>query len=57
MATVVYAYEAGDPEELTVDPGDQVQILVEGRGDGWLEALNERTGKRGILPESYVEFK
>lgn len=50
---VVYAFDARNPDELTINPGDII-IGSEGAHEpGWL--MGELNGQKGLFPESYVE--
>jgi formin-binding protein 1 len=52
-AKVLYKYDAGTPEELSVTPSDTITIVEPDDGSGWILA---RVGKReGLVPASYVE--
>lgn len=53
-ATVVYGFDAEDPEELTVHPGDEVVVHKE--VDGWYTATRLADGTRGLVPVSYVQL-
>ena len=48
---VLYNYESGNPDELSVVPGDTVQ-LIEDRGDGW--ARVQKGSKNGLVPTNYL---
>ncbi|KAJ3223747.1 hypothetical protein HDU81_008973 [Chytriomyces hyalinus] len=47
--SVVLAYTAGQPDELSLAVGDVV-ILQEYKQIGWGEGVLERTGKKGVFP-------
>ena len=47
--TVLYAYDAAGADELSIKPGDKVEVIS--KGEGWWEGrLN---GKVGQFPASY----
>jgi len=50
---VIYAFEARNPDELTISPGDIISGLDGPHEPGWL--LGELYGQRGLFPEAYVE--
>lgn len=50
---VVYAFDARNPDELTINPGDII-VGVEGAHEpGWL--MGQLNGQKGLFPEAYVE--
>lgn len=50
---VVYAFDARNPDELTINPGDII-IGIEGAHEpGWL--MGQLNGQKGLFPEAYVE--
>lgn len=50
---VVYAFDARNPDELTINPGDII-IGIEGAHEpGWL--MGQLNDQRGLFPEAYVE--
>jgi len=50
---VLYAYEAGNEDELDLAKGDVVNV-VETCEDGWFVGTCERTGALGTFPGNYV---
>lgn len=52
LVTVLYAYDAAGADELTIKPGDKVEVLS--RGEGWWEG--KLNGKIGQFPASYGTF-
>lgn len=53
-ATALYGFDAEDPEELTVAPGDD--LIVHKEADGWCTATRVADGTRGLVPSSYVQM-
>ena len=67
LGIVEHAFDAALPEELSVVPGDRVQ--VRGEADGWLDCVlvvsapeggekrpGEEIAPSGLVPESYVRY-
>ncbi|CAG0915479.1 unnamed protein product [Notodromas monacha] len=50
----VYAYTAQNSDELTIVENEQLDIVGEGDGEGWVLARNYR-GEEGFIPKNYVE--
>ena len=50
---VIFDYEAGSNDELSLVPGDFVEV-VETCEDGWFIGTCKRTGKFGTFPGNYV---
>lgn len=48
---VEYDYTANESDELTITPGDVINVLVQ-QEDGWWQG--ELNGTVGIFPASYV---
>lgn len=56
----LYDYQAQEPEELTINEGDFVELSSGTKGgqnyaDGWWEGFS-RDGKKGIFPSNYVDL-
>ena len=51
VVTAIYEYEAQNPEELALHPGDIVEV-TEMTDDWWIGKLN---GKMGIFPSNFVQ--
>ncbi|KAJ8969465.1 hypothetical protein NQ317_015280 [Molorchus minor] len=47
--TALYSYTAQNPDELTIVENEQLEVVGEGDGDGWLRARNYR-GEGGLRP-------
>lgn len=53
-ARVLYKYDAGTPDQLSVNPSDTITIVESDDGSGWILA---RVGTReGLVPAAYVEI-
>ncbi|RHZ52171.1 hypothetical protein Glove_464g21 [Diversispora epigaea] len=54
--TVIATYTPTLPDELDIQPGDKVAILVE-YDDGWVQGINEtRGGTKGVFPRHCVDM-
>ena len=49
---VLYAYQANETDELSINPGDVIKIIDKYDTEWWQGELN---GSVGIFPASYVE--
>ncbi|KAK9877158.1 hypothetical protein WA026_016901 [Henosepilachna vigintioctopunctata] len=52
--TALYSYTAQNPDELTIIENEQLEVVGEGDGDGWLRARNYR-GEEGYVPHNYLD--
>ena len=50
---VIYAFDARNPDELTINPGDIIAGVEGPHEPGWL--MGELNGQKGLFPEAYVE--
>ncbi|XP_034254415.1 protein nervous wreck isoform X2 [Thrips palmi] len=50
----LYSYTAQNPDELTIVENEQLEVVGEGDGDGWLCARNYR-GEEGFVPSNYLD--
>lgn len=50
---VVYAFDARNPDELTINPGDIIMGIEGAHEPGWL--MGQLNGQKGLFPEAYVE--
>lgn len=46
--------QAQNPDELTIVENEQLEVVGEGDGDGWLCARNYR-GEEGFVPSNYLD--
>ncbi len=53
-AVVKFEYTAQGSDELSIQPGENLEILIKS-DDGWWHAKNKETGKVGLIPGNYVE--
>ncbi|XP_064117381.1 protein nervous wreck-like isoform X7 [Macrobrachium nipponense] len=51
---VLYNYTAQNPDELSIVENEEVELMGEGDGDGWVQARNYK-GEVGFIPENYIE--
>lgn len=54
--TALYSYTAQNPDELTIVENEQLEVIGEGDGDGWLRARNYR-GEEGYVPHNYLDVE
>ncbi|XP_076993370.1 F-BAR and double SH3 domains protein 1 isoform X3 [Tamandua tetradactyla] len=54
-AHVVFGYQAGREDELTITEGEWLEVIEEGDADEWVKARNQR-GEVGFIPERYLNF-
>ncbi|XP_055624685.1 protein nervous wreck isoform X2 [Toxorhynchites rutilus septentrionalis] len=54
--TALYSYTAQNPDELTIVESEQLEVVGEGDGDGWLRARNYR-GEEGFVPHNYLDVE
>ncbi|XP_033223271.1 protein nervous wreck isoform X2 [Belonocnema kinseyi] len=54
--TALYSYTAQNPDELTIVESEQLEVVGEGDGDGWLRARNYR-GEEGFVPQNYLDVE
>ena len=50
---VLFAFDARNPDELTISPGDIITGVEGAHEPGWL--MGELGGQQGLFPEAYVE--
>ncbi|KAF6200570.1 hypothetical protein GE061_005013, partial [Apolygus lucorum] len=54
--TALYNYTAQNPDELSIVENEQLEVVGEGDGDGWLRARNYR-GEEGYVPHNYLDVE
>ncbi|XP_073974020.1 FCH and double SH3 domains nervous wreck isoform X2 [Rhodnius prolixus] len=54
--TALYSYTAQNPDELSIVENEQLEVVGEGDGDGWLKARNYR-GEEGYVPHNYLDVE
>lgn len=54
--TALYSYSAQNPDELTIVENEQLEVIGDGDGDGWLRARNYR-GEEGYVPNNYLDVE
>ncbi|XP_063666832.1 F-BAR and double SH3 domains protein 1 isoform X4 [Pan troglodytes] len=54
-AHVVFHYQAGREDELTITEGEWLEVIEEGDADEWVKARNQH-GEVGFVPERYLNF-
>jgi len=55
-ATIAFDFVASSAFEISVNEGDEVNVIEEDDGSGWIKVINTR-GKSGLVPASYVQLK
>lgn len=55
-AIIMYTFAAEGGDEISVNEGDHVTVLMDDRQDGWCTIRTQR-GEQGIVPETYVEMQ
>lgn len=56
LCVKVYSYNAQNPDELTIVENEQLEVVGDGDGDGWLRARNYR-GEEGYVPHNYLDVE
>ncbi|XP_039286914.1 protein nervous wreck isoform X5 [Nilaparvata lugens] len=54
--TALYNYTAQNPDELSIIENEQLEVVGEGDGDGWLRARNYK-GEEGYVPHNYLDIE
>ncbi|XP_059421346.1 F-BAR and double SH3 domains protein 2-like isoform X1 [Carassius carassius] len=52
---VLYSYKASQPDELTIDEHQMLEVIEDGDMEDWVKARN-KTGQVGYVPEKYLQF-
>lgn len=54
---ILFLYvQAQNPDELSIVENEQLEVVGEGDGDGWLRARNYR-GEEGFVPHNYLDVE
>lgn len=49
----IYEFSAGNEDELNLFENEELEIIADGEGDGWVKARNSQ-GVVGFIPENYI---
>lgn len=52
----LFKFQAQNPDELSIVESEQLEVVGEGDGDGWLRARNYR-GEEGFVPHNYLDVE
>ncbi|XP_051933719.1 F-BAR and double SH3 domains protein 2-like isoform X3 [Hippocampus zosterae] len=52
---VLFSYKASQPDELTIDEQEMLEVIEDGDMEDWVKARN-KTGQVGYVPEKYLQF-
>ncbi|XP_030055892.1 F-BAR and double SH3 domains protein 2 isoform X2 [Microcaecilia unicolor] len=52
---VVYSYKASQPDELTIEEHEMLEVIEDGDMEDWVKARN-KAGQIGYVPEKYLQF-
>ncbi|XP_033061894.1 F-BAR and double SH3 domains protein 2 [Trachypithecus francoisi] len=52
---VVYSYKASQPDELTIEEHEVLEVIEDGDMEDWTQARN-KVGQVGYVPEKYLQF-
>ncbi|XP_075402358.1 F-BAR and double SH3 domains protein 2 [Tenrec ecaudatus] len=52
---VVYSYQASQPDELTIEEHEVLEVIEDGDMEDWVKARN-KVGQVGYVPEKYLQF-
>ncbi|XP_061923212.1 F-BAR and double SH3 domains protein 2-like isoform X2 [Entelurus aequoreus] len=52
---VIYSYKASQPDELTIDEQEMLEVIEDGDMEDWVKARN-KVGHVGYVPEKYLQF-
>uniref|UniRef100_A0A8D3AWZ3 FCH and double SH3 domains 2 n=1 Tax=Scophthalmus maximus TaxID=52904 RepID=A0A8D3AWZ3_SCOMX len=52
---VLYSYKASQPDELTIEEQEILEVIDDGDMEDWLKARN-RSGQIGYVPEKYLQL-
>ncbi|CCK71764.1 Bzz1p KNAG_0H03500 [Huiozyma naganishii CBS 8797] len=54
---VLYAYTQQDDDEISVTPGDVIELVTPDSGSGWTQIRNVTTGAEGLVPTTYISVR
>ncbi|XP_063288221.1 F-BAR and double SH3 domains protein 2 isoform X4 [Pelobates fuscus] len=52
---VIYSYKASQPDELTIEEHEMLEVIEDGDMEDWVKARN-KSGQVGYAPEKYLQF-
>ncbi|XP_018103367.1 F-BAR and double SH3 domains protein 2 isoform X5 [Xenopus laevis] len=52
---VIYSYKASQPDELTIEEHEMLEVIEDGDMEDWVKARN-KSGQVGYVPEKYLQF-
>ncbi|XP_071989978.1 F-BAR and double SH3 domains protein 2 isoform X2 [Engystomops pustulosus] len=52
---VIYSYQASQPDELTIEEHEMLEVIEDGDMEDWVKARN-KSGQIGYVPEKYLQF-
>ncbi|KAM4795087.1 F-BAR and double SH3 domains protein 2 [Rhinophrynus dorsalis] len=52
---VIYSYKASQPDELTIEEHEMLEVIEDGDMEDWVKARN-KAGQVGYVPEKYLQF-
>jgi hypothetical protein len=55
VGKILYDFEAGGDDEVSVSVGDEVSIIDGTKNNDWLYVQRMDNGKKGVVPSSYVK--
>ncbi|KNE63471.1 hypothetical protein AMAG_19005 [Allomyces macrogynus ATCC 38327] len=55
LALVLYQYNATEPDEMGLVPGETIEILLLDAGSGWTRGMSMDRRRCGMFPRSYVQ--
>lgn len=53
---MILCFQAQHPDELSIVESEQLEVIGEGDGDGWLRARNYK-GQEGFVPHNYLDVE
>lgn len=53
---IILWFQAQHPDELSIIESEQLEVIGEGDGDGWLRARNYK-GQEGFVPHNYLDVE